>query len=125
MDWQTDLESSGPASMPETHTHTHKDTLDTKCGIRENLNKNDIKLVVNCKLTDARLCEELECLLGAREEIPLMVSLLRVLGLIICRPVNGPVERKTFSFGYFSLDVDTPVTTKQNFQCDFFPPSKH
>lgn len=43
------------------------------------------------KLTDARLCEELECLLGAREEIPLMVSLLRDPGLIICRLVNGPV----------------------------------
>lgn len=57
-----------------------------------------MELVADCKrLTDARLCEELECLLGAREEIPLMVSLLRVLGLIICRPVNGPAERKTFS----------------------------
>ncbi len=62
-----------------------------------NKEKKDIKLVVNCKLTDARLCEELECLLGAREEIPLMVSLLRVLGLIICRPVNGAAERKTLS----------------------------
>lgn len=46
------------------------------------------------KLTDARLCEELECLLGAREEIPLMVSLLRVLGLITCRPANGPVPKE-------------------------------
>lgn len=44
------------------------------------------------KLTDARLCEELECLLGASEDIPLMVSLLRALGLIICRPVNIPVQ---------------------------------
>lgn len=47
------------------------------------------------KLTDARLCEELECLLGAREEIPLKVSLLRVLGLIICRPLTETVHRKT------------------------------
>lgn len=46
------------------------------------------------KLTDARLCDELECLLGAREEIPLIVSLLRVLGLIICRPVNGAVPKE-------------------------------
>lgn len=40
------------------------------------------------KLTDVILCEELECLLGAMEEMPLIVSLLLVLGLIICRPLN-------------------------------------
>lgn len=39
------------------------------------------------------LCEELECLLGAIEEMPLIVSLLRVLGLIICRPLNWPEQR--------------------------------
>lgn len=44
------------------------------------MTQNEFDIV---KLTDARLCEELECLLGAREEIPLRVSLLRVLGLII------------------------------------------
>lgn len=52
-----------------------------------------LRSVADLILTDARLCEELECLLGAREEIPLMVSLLRVLGLIICRPVNWPVQK--------------------------------
>lgn len=41
------------------------------------------------------LWEELECLLGASEEMPLMVSLLRVLGLIICRPGNGPPGTET------------------------------
>lgn len=40
--------------------------------------------------TEAMLCEELECLLGAREEMLLTVSWLRVLGLIICRPGTGP-----------------------------------
>ena len=45
---------------------------------------------MKAKLTDAKLCEELECLLGASEDIPLMVSLLLVLGLITCRPVGGP-----------------------------------
>lgn len=46
------------------------------------------------KLTDAKLCEELECLLGASEEIPLMVSLLRELGLITWRLVMGPVANR-------------------------------
>lgn len=46
------------------------------------------------KLTDAKLCDELECLLGAREEIPLIVSLLRELGLITCRLVIGPVANR-------------------------------
>lgn len=44
-------------------------------------------------LTEARLCEELERLLGAMDEIPLMVSLLRLLGLIICLPESGPGRR--------------------------------
>lgn len=51
---------------------------------------------MNMKLTDVRLCEELECLLGAREEIPLIVSLLRVLGLITCLPLNGPVQKQEY-----------------------------
>ena len=56
------------------------------------------------KLTDARLCEEFECLLGAREDIPLMVSLLLVLGLIFCRLVNRPVQKKKKPKTFYCLD---------------------
>ena len=82
MGWPACLGSMGPASVPNKFTRKKNQKTD-QGATREKKSKRDRNEKRNMKLTDARLCEELECLLGAREEIPLMVSLLLVLGLII------------------------------------------
>lgn len=75
--------------LKNIHANIHKQLESTMVQINITIIEEK-RQVKSLRVSHTDVCEELECLLAASEEIPLMVSLLRVLGLNIWRPGNGP-----------------------------------
>lgn len=91
-DWLGDGGCRALEPYTQTYKYLHPIMQISIRGIAQKKHEKQECVHVCMCVSRTEVCEELECLLAASEEIPLMVSLLRVLGLISCRPGSGPTN---------------------------------